>query len=268
VDARSEAAEGSVDPALYALVHHGTPGDVDFYLRAVQDFDRILELGCGTGRILLPLAGAGHRVVGLDLDTGALALAGQRLAQAGAALRQRVRLVHGDMRAFRLDERFDCILIAFNTLYCLEDEAAQIACLRTARAHLAPGGILIWDAYAIDDFHDHSDPLADEDPDEAAQPALSVEWRGVTHDVYEATRWDRDAQRLEVSYRYVPRDGGAACGHTLHHRYLLTRDLHGLCARAGLTLLAAFAGFDERPLDATSEHMVCIAAACALDRNG
>jgi SAM-dependent methyltransferase len=62
-----------VDPAarrlarLYALVHRGNAGDVDFYVRACAGAARVLELGCGTGRVLRAVAEVAGHVTGLDL---------------------------------------------------------------------------------------------------------------------------------------------------------------------------------------------------------
>src|SRR5207302_10604119 len=77
--------------------------DLPLYLElAAAEGGRVLELACGTGRVLVPLAEAGNRVVGLDASPHMLALAREKLAAAGSAVATRARLVQGDMRCFRL----------------------------------------------------------------------------------------------------------------------------------------------------------------------
>lgn len=243
------------EPELYALTHRGTPGDEAFYLDACAGAGSVLELGCGYGRLLLPLAGAGHRVIGLDCDPGLLGLARQAAALAPASVRERITLQQADMRSFALDARFDRILIPFGGLYCLPGEDEQLRCLARAARHLAPHGLLLFDAWPADDFHAHADPGAVEDE----QPVVSVEWRGTVWDVHEHSRWERDAQRLEVRYEYRPRDGGPVRADTLEHRYLLSAQVPDLCRRAGLRLEALLGDFQGAPFDARSEWLACIA---------
>lgn len=135
--------------ALYDLRYgQGSNVDVAFWceLRARLGARRVLELGCGTGRVTLPLARAGVErgvtVVGLDRSAAMLAGASAKLEAEPPAVRAAVRLVEGDMRAFALGERFDLIVVPFNTLGHLHTIDDQVACLTTARAHLAPGGRL------------------------------------------------------------------------------------------------------------------------------
>ncbi len=242
-------------PQLYALVHRGTPGDLAFYLQACRGVDTVLELGCGHGRLLAPLAAAGHRVTGLDLDRGLLALAAKAVKSLPAG--GRVRLVCADMTAFTLEGTFQRILIPYNGLYCLPDRDAQVRCLAAAARHLAPDGLVVFDAYAVDDFHRNADPAHTADDGE---PVVSVGWRGATWDVFEDSDWERQAQRLRVRYRYLRRDGGAGLEDTIVHRYLLTGQVRALCADAGLRAVQASGDFNGSPLSGDSEHLVCVAA--------
>src|SRR5258708_38234313 len=77
---------------------------------------RVLELGCGTGRILLRLADAGHDVVGLDRSEEMLGVLRARLGMAPAATRSRVSIIWADATEFSLDQRFGLILLPYLTL--------------------------------------------------------------------------------------------------------------------------------------------------------
>lgn len=124
-----------------AHVHHRSDADVPFLLGVAEAHPGpLLELACGTGRILEPLVAAGLDVTGLDLDPAMLAAARRRVPGAP--------LVAADMRHFALARRFAVVAVAYNSLQLL-DRAGRLACLRTAADHLAPGGRL---ALEVTDF--------------------------------------------------------------------------------------------------------------------
>ena len=242
---------------LFAALHTGTPGDLAFYLDACAGAASVLELGCGAGRILLPIAQAGSSVVGLDHDNALLALARRALGELSSSVAQRVQLIHADMRDFSDHRRFERILIPFNGLYALDHEADQLACLRRAACHLSAHGYLIWDAYAIDEFHHNAEPDA---IDNDHEPVDSVQCHGERYTVYERSTWDKHTQRIRVRYRYQPANSALSVQEqVIDHRYLLTQQAEPLCRRAGLSVVALHGDFLARPLTAQAAHMVCIA---------
>lgn len=111
---------------------------------------RVLELGCGSGRLLVPLARAlsarGGVVVGLDREPRMLHAADRRLAGEPESVRAAGRLVLGDMRRPKLGaERFDLVFVPFNTLAHVHSQADRLACLRSAASLLAQHGRLAVD---------------------------------------------------------------------------------------------------------------------------
>jgi SAM-dependent methyltransferase len=133
--------------AMYDLFTDGglLEGDVDFYVEQTRRFGGpILELAVGTGRILLPLAAAGHEVVGLDRSPAMLAMAKARFA---ARPELQAQLVEGDMRRFDLNRSFALIIIAARSFQHLVEPADQRAALSCVRRHLQPGGHLILDLF-------------------------------------------------------------------------------------------------------------------------
>lgn len=123
------------------------PGDLDLYLAmAARTSSPILELGIGSGRIAVPLALAGHRVTGVDVDPAMLERARSRWeASRGRRPRGRLELVEADMRDADLEGRYALAILALNALLLLPDRDAQAAALRTCALHLAPGGLAIVD---------------------------------------------------------------------------------------------------------------------------
>jgi len=104
----------------------------------------ILELGIGTGRLAIPLHDAGWHVVGVEASD---AMIGGLRRTAGE---RSIEVHRGDMCTIRVDARFDVVLLAFSTLFLLPDQEAQIACLVNAARHLAPGGLVIVEAFVPD----------------------------------------------------------------------------------------------------------------------
>lgn len=126
----------------------GTPvaGDADFYVRqARRTGGPVLELGCGTGRIAIPLAEAGFDVTGLDLSAPMLKIAARRIGL--TRTRGRITLVRGDMANFSLKRKFPLVIIPFRAFQHLLTPAAQRSCLESCRRHLTPKGRLIVDIF-------------------------------------------------------------------------------------------------------------------------
>jgi SAM-dependent methyltransferase len=255
-DARPSAHEALV-ASLYAAVHRGTPGDLAFHAAACEGGHRVLELGCGHGRVARALAARGHTVVGVDSDPALLALA--RRMRASTDVRGRIDLREGDIRALARHpvERFDRVVVAYSTLYCLGDDDEVRSMLQGARAHLVPGGRLVLDAYAADPFHETFDPAYDDPWGEVARVRAS----GRRWSVLEQSDWDRDAQRVTVSYRHEPLDGGPAVETRIVHRYVLKDQLARLLEACGFRTLSCAGGFDGRPYDQDAEQLVVVAEA-------
>jgi SAM-dependent methyltransferase len=254
---------------LYELVHRGTPGDLAFYRRACSGSERVLELGCGYGRVLQALADLGPSLVGLERDPELLALAEARCSQLPREQAARIELVLGDMRSFDLSagadardgRRFDRILIPHSGIYCLLSEEECLECLRCVARHLKPGARLILDAYLADRFHQTAEPA--DHTDERLDPVVSVEHRGIAYDVLERSCWNREAQRLDVTYEYLPRAGGEILQGCVAHRYLLCEELPGLLERAGLQLVSMAGDWNGGPIDPDGEFYVAVATLAA-----
>ena len=128
----------------YADVNPLSDHEAAWYRRhARESAGKVLELACGTGRLLVALAGDGHRVTGLDLSETMLGLARERIAGLPADARDRVTLVRADMAGFRLSSRFALAVIADNSFREVESREGLRRCLLRVRDHLVPGGRLL-----------------------------------------------------------------------------------------------------------------------------
>jgi len=119
--------------------------DVPFYVdEAVRSGGPVLELGVGTGRIAVPVASAGVRVVGVDLSAGMLEVARERAALACVE----VELRHGDLRDPPVDETFPLVICPFRSLLHMETDADRRSALRAVASRLAAGqGRFVFDVF-------------------------------------------------------------------------------------------------------------------------
>lgn len=124
-------------PELYHAHHNRHLEDLPFWLELAQlSGDPILELGCGTGRVLIPLALTGHRTVGVDRDPGMLKYLQDNLAP---QILPRPSLIVADICRYSLAQQFPLIILPCNTLSTLEAEQRR-ECLGCVLRHLPSGG--------------------------------------------------------------------------------------------------------------------------------
>jgi len=120
--------------------------DIRFYIdRAVKINGHILELACGTGRITIPLAEAGHEVWGLEFSRQMLEQFKNKIKGLPKETPDRIHLVHGDMSDFTFDQKFPLIIIPGRSFQLLIDEKKEISCLNNVHHHLTKDGFFILD---------------------------------------------------------------------------------------------------------------------------
>jgi putrescine aminotransferase len=140
--------------------------DLQHYLQAAEvQGGAVLELGCGTGRVTLPLALVGHEVVGLDLSDDMLDILRRRMADIPADAAARVTLVRGDATDFELGRRFALIIFPFASVCILPSRQARLAMMRCVARHLADGGVFMFDTPDLTaaQISDWGEPIAQRD---------------------------------------------------------------------------------------------------------
>lgn len=235
--------------------------DVPFFLKHVGCRPgQILELACGTARAAIPIAQAGHRVVGVDYAPDMLAIARRKRDSVGLIDAQ-LQLLRKDVLKLDLKERFDWICIFFNTFLGFTTLAAQDRALRAVRRHLKPGG-----RFWIDIFHPNLSMLAehrsvDTDASVFYVPALD-------RTVYFSADVDRDPSRqlLRVTFKYKWFDGKGV-EHREKTRFDMTcifpRELRLLLERNGFRIRRLWGNYDGKPLSANSPRMIAMCEATA-----
>ncbi len=210
----------------------------------------ILELGCGTGRITVPVAQDGHHVVGLDRSAAMLERADRRARRASVD----VRWVEGDMRAFSFNEAFALIFVAFNSFLMLGPDD-RWACLARMREHLAPRGRV-----AIDVFQPDPEVIVGKDG------GVVDEWERVDPESgrvvrkFSSSRANVDGVTQRIWYDETADDGAVRriAGTTTLH-YLYRREVDLLFAEAGFTIETLHGDYDGNPADARSRKLLVVA---------
>lgn len=234
--------------------------DVAFYVeRAHSAAGPTLELGCGTGRVLIPTARAGCTIVGLDLSPYMLAKCREKLAREPLEIRRRVRLVEEDMTDFGLGETFALVTTPFRPFQHLVTVEEQLACLQCVNRHLGVGGQLI-----IEVFHVNPKRIVGAPSTEEAEDFAEVELRdgrklGRTSRITAYHR-ARQVNDIELIY-YVAHPDGRTERHVqaFPFRYFFRYEVEHLLARSGFRVAELYGGFDKSPFADDSPEMIFVA---------
>ncbi|HSE50901.1 MAG TPA: class I SAM-dependent methyltransferase [Gemmatimonadales bacterium] len=221
--------------------------DLEFYLEAArQAGSPVLELGSGTGRVLIPTARAGIEITGLDLSPSMLSVCRQRLLAESDPVRARVELVEGDMRRFDLGRSFNLVTVPFRAFQHLVPVEDQLACLGRVRRHLVPGGTLILDLFnpSLEALIRPVGVEAEDTPE-----TLLPDGRRFTR-TFQITSQDRAAQvnQVELIYHVINPNGRTErLVHGFTMRYLFRYEAEHLLVRAGFEIVAVYGGYDRSP---------------------
>ena len=217
--------------------------DVDFYVaEAKRSRGAVLEIGCGTGRILLPIARAGCAITGLDGSRAMLERCRVKVSAESAAVQGRVRLVQGDMREFNLGAVFPLIIAPFRVVQHLLTVDDQLAFLARVSNHLAAGGRLIFDVFnpRFDMLVGH-DGVEHEDTPEQRLPDGRTLRRAYR---IARVRWIDQVNDAELIY-YV---GGKRYVQAFEMRWYLAAELRHLLTRAGFRVREMYGDFARGPV--------------------
>ncbi|MGA7671031.1 MAG: class I SAM-dependent methyltransferase [Nitrolancea sp.] len=241
---------------LYDLEFDEFDADLDLYRGYAEIVGSpILELGCGTGRLLVPLAEAGYDVIGIDSSHEMLDLARKRVADSGLT---NAELIHGDMRELHnlASDCFRLVFCAVNSFLHLESRDDQLATLEAARRVLDDRGVLV-----IDVFHPTPSALIAIDD----RFTLDGDWC-----LPDATRVNRFSQRrthpadqlieTQLIFDHVDADGRVTRTMTSYRtRYVHHFEMLGLLDSAGFELEGVYGSYALDPLEDASSSMIFVA---------
>jgi len=222
--------------------------DVAFFVEAAQESGGpVLEVGCGTGRVLIPTARAGVEVVGLDLSLHMLAICRERLRREPREVQGRVQLVEADMRDFDLARQFRLVTAPFRPFQHLTTVDDQLSCLASIHRHLVVDGRLVLDLFNPSLEALTSDTVGQEVGEE---PEFTTpDGRRVIRRHKTVSR-DRAHQvnHVELIYYVTHPDGREErLLHAFPMRYLYRFEAEHLLVRCGFEVEALYADFDKSP---------------------
>jgi SAM-dependent methyltransferase len=216
---------------------------------------RVLELGCGTGRLLLPLAREGVEITGVDGSSDMLRRCRQKLGEEDEEVRRRVSLVEGDLTEFRIEADFGLVFLVCNTANHLLTPDDAIRCFRRAAAHLNPGGLFVVDN-SVPDFAAMAESDGVGEVSDYVNPVTGLqlvcrfearfdfpnqrEWNVIDLEEREGTTVTRRVQAETEMTWYNP------------------RELSLLLSAAGLPPEGIYGSLDRSPLTAESREMIAI----------
>jgi SAM-dependent methyltransferase len=233
--------------------------DLPFYVElAKASGGPVLEIGCGTGRVLLSIAHEGIEIEGIDNSGPMLGVLRRHLQDEPLEVRDRVHLREGDMRNFQLERKFPLVIIPFRPMqhmYTMED---QLAALRTAAAHLDDEGRLSFDVFC---------PKFEMIPAGMGEEVLELEWRmdgdplKIVRRYLRKESYDKIAQTFRATFLFRTYHGDSLVKEEtepLKMSYYTYPQMRGLLVMAGLEVVEEYGSFARTPLDNSASEMIFV----------
>ena len=240
-------------PILYHAHHKRYQEDLPFWLElAAHQGDPVLELGCGSGRVLRPLAQAGYCVYGLDNDPGMLAVLRDNLTP---DLIPRTHIFVADFTSFHLELRFPLIILPCNTYNTLSNKERQ-ATLERVHRHLGSGGIFAT-SLPNPQILKQVLPRSESEVEDTFPHPLDGE------PVQVSSTWERTPQHFTVHWHYdhLAPDGSVERLSTqVRHNLVTLQTYVDEIGQAGLQVVNIFGDFDKDPYSGETPFLVLILA--------
>ncbi len=239
-------------PELYdSIPLYNSRRDVDFYVDLCRQAGEALELGCGTGRILIPAAQARCVVTGLDHSKNMLARCRAKADALSNDTRHRITLVEGDMTRFHLSRTFNLAIAPFRPIQHLTTIGEQLSFLQCVREHLVPGGTLVFDVFNPSLASLAAEVNAEEIED---TPELSLPEGRCVRRAFRMVGKHHAEQCNDIELIYYLDDRRLVQSCRL--RYFFRFELEHLLARSGFEVTALHGAFDRSPFADDSPDMI------------
>lgn len=230
--------------------------DIEFYAKMASRFGGpVLELGAGTGRVSRAIAERGIELFGVDSSGSMIERAEARRAKLKRATRERLEYAVGDLLELRLGRRFPLIIAPFNVFMHLYDREELRLALETVRAHLAPGGVFIFDVLLPD-----LRALIREPDRLYSAGTITLPPSRRRYKYKESFNYDPVTQVLVITlYFQSVDDPEEILTQTIAHRQYFPAELEALLHYKGFEIEERYGDFDGDPLLDYAESQVIIA---------
>jgi SAM-dependent methyltransferase len=258
----STAADYRRVSAKYYDEAYATKEDLDdrkFYVEVAKaNGGPVLELACGTGRILLPIAREGIAIHGVDNSLPMLNVLQDKLRQEPKDVRELVSTAHGDIRNFRSNREYPLVIIPFRPLqhmYTVED---QVAALQTAAFHLEGGGTLVFDVFY---------PKFDSLNSKVGEEVLELVWTPksdrskVIRRYFRKESVDKINQNFSATFIFRTYQGERLVQEeteALRMSYYTYPHLRAIFLLTGLEIVEEYGSFERTPLDNDAQQMIFV----------
>lgn len=230
----------------YDLIHQAHTGDIELFVKMAQAADGpILDIGCGSGRLVIPIAEAGLAVTGIDNSADMFAVAQRRVAEESVT----ATLVEHDVLRWQTEQRFGLIIIGMNTLMEFSNQTV-LDLLKTAAKLLAPGGKIVVDVIQPFIMAD----LDNEDGELAEDEALNDGGRKLP--MWSGWSADHTSQQVEIKWRIKDDRKLIDFSNLFHYRYL--DQIIDYLPAAKLEIDAVWGDYMQELYDEDSERMIIV----------
>lgn len=240
---------------IYDFIWQDNKKDIEFYYNITKDERQpILDLACGTGRVSIPLACAGLKVVGIDISEKMLEEANNKLKEMGK-ITGNIRFEKQDMRSFYLPEKFGACILSFNSFLHLLSLKDQEDCLRCIHNHLKAEGKLIFDIivpnvkWIAKEKYKTEKKLIDKEGHE------NIEY-------WFDNKYDTFNQTVEIianiNYNNKNTDKGYKNKIKFHMRYIYTFEMYHLLTKYNFKVIDLYGDFDKKDFSKESENMIWV----------
>jgi SAM-dependent methyltransferase len=239
-----------MQPELYHAHHILHQEDLPFWIDlAQQSRGPVLELGCGTGRVLAPLALAGYQLAGIDHDMSMLQFARHLMSD----IIPSPWLVAADLRRFYFDINFPLIILPCNT-YSTLDQPGRLACLEHVHRHLSPGGCFTFSM---------PNPVYLSGLPACSRPELEDEFihPSTGNPVQVSSAWQRTSQLFILTWLYdqlLPNGKAERTSETIAHQLVSAEIYLDEVRLVGFKVSRLFGDFDGSDYEQESPNLICV----------
>ena len=234
--------------------------DIEFFVDYARDAGgKTLELGCGTGRVLIPTAVASCEITGLDLSPYMLKKCREKVAKLPPEVKKNIHLIQGNMTKFATGEKYALATIPFRPFQHLITIAEQKACLDCINRHLIKRGKIVFDVY-----HTYLPRLVDTRyfMEMEVGPPLSLPDGRVVKRTNRTAAFHHDEQYNDIElifYVEYPDGSRERMVHAFPMRYFYRYEIEHLLSLCGFKILEFFGNFDKSKFCEESPEMIFVA---------
>ena len=244
-----------IEHEFYDIMFSDLDHDFEFYLDMAKEYGTpILECMCGTGRMLLHLAGKGFEIEGLDLNENMLSRAEKKIANEPEEIRTRIKIWKDDLRTFSSDRKYNLIFIPFSSFLHILTHEDRFQALAQMKKYLAETGVIIIDIF-------NPDLTRPENVLKFDRKTKTVPETGETFCRFYTQSFNREKHTIDVQYIYDLVDSGGLVRrkfNNLEIAYLFYDDVKQLADKTGLKIVKVYGDHSKNEFSEKSPTMIWV----------